>query len=281
MNPTLRRGDGYRDRTPHLRDDVLKLQTALNRAGFETDTDGLFGAGTQRTVKAFQRDRGLSPDGVVGRDTWAALTPAAVRNQQNRHADVPGFETFHGELAWLHGWEGHAGTAYWPGGRSGVTLDPGYDMGHHTLAETKKLYTTLLTPAQYTELGKVAGLTGPAARDALAARPKLTTISISKARALKVMPHVAVPYWTAVSRRFGILAESTTPGSVQTALLSLAYNRGPRSNGMDVLTAPLQAGEWLEVANRIGAMQQDHSLRGVRRRRRAEADLIRDELDVA
>jgi hypothetical protein len=64
--PTLRRGDegAY----------VERLQEALKAAGFyEGEIDGDFGRGTKKAVKAFQDDRDLEPDGVVGRDTWTAL----------------------------------------------------------------------------------------------------------------------------------------------------------------------------------------------------------------
>jgi peptidoglycan hydrolase-like protein with peptidoglycan-binding domain len=37
--------------------------------------DGLFGAATYRTVTAFQNAKGLGVDGVVGKNTWAALEP--------------------------------------------------------------------------------------------------------------------------------------------------------------------------------------------------------------
>ncbi len=35
--------------------------------------DGIFGRNTREAVRGFQRERGLNPDGVVGKDTWAAL----------------------------------------------------------------------------------------------------------------------------------------------------------------------------------------------------------------
>ncbi|MFH9608278.1 peptidoglycan-binding protein [Streptomyces sp. NPDC017448] len=35
--------------------------------------DGVFGAGTESAVKAFQRSRGLTADGKVGPNTWSKL----------------------------------------------------------------------------------------------------------------------------------------------------------------------------------------------------------------
>ncbi len=55
---------------------VQLLQTALNRFGaVELDTDGIFGPETRRAVITFQADRGLNPDGIVGRLTHRTLLP--------------------------------------------------------------------------------------------------------------------------------------------------------------------------------------------------------------
>ena len=53
--------------------DVRVLQDYLTRAGISTPIDGVFGPGTLRNVKRFQRDHGLTVDGVVGSGTVSLL----------------------------------------------------------------------------------------------------------------------------------------------------------------------------------------------------------------
>lgn len=61
-------------------EDVLTLQIQLDRIAINYPAiplvfaDGVFGANTQAAVRAFQRIAGLSPDGVVGRATWYAIS---------------------------------------------------------------------------------------------------------------------------------------------------------------------------------------------------------------
>lgn len=56
---------------------VESLQGALIAHGYDLDpyggADGIFGAGTERRVKEYQRDHDLSVDGVVGAETWGSL----------------------------------------------------------------------------------------------------------------------------------------------------------------------------------------------------------------
>ena len=64
--PLLQRGDTGAP--------VRELQDRLRlAAGFRGPVDGQFGAATDRAVRAFQAERGLDVDGVVGSQTWAAL----------------------------------------------------------------------------------------------------------------------------------------------------------------------------------------------------------------
>eukprot|EP00833_Pecoramyces_ruminatium_P007862 jgi/Orpsp1_1/1181894/evm.model.c7180000079044.1 len=50
-------------------EDVKKLQKCLG-----IKIDGIFGPDTEKAVIAFQKKKGLDPDGIVGKKTWAALT---------------------------------------------------------------------------------------------------------------------------------------------------------------------------------------------------------------
>lgn len=73
--------------TVRLDDDsvvVEALQRQLaNRYGYDIDVDGVFGSvETQPTVIDFQQSRGLSPDGVVGPNTWAALLSGTSQGNQ-------------------------------------------------------------------------------------------------------------------------------------------------------------------------------------------------------
>ena len=55
-------------------DEVVTLQKKLKQWGYyDGAVDGIFGSGTEKAVKYFQRKNGLTADGVVGSKTAAAL----------------------------------------------------------------------------------------------------------------------------------------------------------------------------------------------------------------
>ncbi len=69
----------------HRGPSVQLLQRALNRTGmFSNAEDGIFGPKTQRAIQAFQREVGLTADGIAGKRTWAALKPLTDRTRRYR-----------------------------------------------------------------------------------------------------------------------------------------------------------------------------------------------------
>ena len=69
--PTVRKGN----RNAY----VKELQTDLTKLGYNLGIcgiDGDFGTATEKAVKEFQRDHGLTQDGICGPKTWAALEEA-------------------------------------------------------------------------------------------------------------------------------------------------------------------------------------------------------------
>jgi peptidoglycan hydrolase-like protein with peptidoglycan-binding domain len=63
--PLVRRGD---EQHP-----VRTLQDLLRARGHTVVVDGVFGPATEGAVRAFQQERHLAVDGIVGPNTWAAL----------------------------------------------------------------------------------------------------------------------------------------------------------------------------------------------------------------
>jgi peptidoglycan hydrolase-like protein with peptidoglycan-binding domain len=57
---------------------VRTLQQRLKDRGWSLGVDGSYGPSTESVVRAFQKDKGLHVDGVVGPRTWAALWTAPV-----------------------------------------------------------------------------------------------------------------------------------------------------------------------------------------------------------
>ena len=262
-----------------LRSVVKNVQRGLMDAGRPMEADGKFGSGTRRAVETFQSARGLEASGAVDRATWVALTDhlqAATGARAAREAEL--LERFGGDLDWVHEREGHRGRPYWPGGNSGVTLDPGVDLGHASPELIEQFYGRFFKTSEMRVLRTVFGIRGEAARSGLRASPVMQGMRISSDQAVELMPHVAGPYWDRIRSRFPSLVRKDTPASVQMVLLSLAYNRGPLNPGLDPLGEPLQAKRWDEAARKIGSMQQSHKLEGIRIRRRYEAAIVKAEL---
>jgi peptidoglycan hydrolase-like protein with peptidoglycan-binding domain len=66
---------GWPYETPLSRDQRLAAQAALARQGFAVgEIDGVIGSGTRAALKAWQKSRGLTPDGYLNADMVRRLT---------------------------------------------------------------------------------------------------------------------------------------------------------------------------------------------------------------
>lgn len=72
---TLKKGDKC--------DEVARLQSLLNKNGYSLVEDGDFGPKTEEAVKEFQKQHNLEVDGIVGKNTWAALGVKETTNSTN------------------------------------------------------------------------------------------------------------------------------------------------------------------------------------------------------
>ena len=68
--------------------EVTTLQKKLKQWGYyDGAVDGIFGSGTEKAVKYFQRKNGLTADGIVGTKTAAALGMTLSGGNQTTQAD--------------------------------------------------------------------------------------------------------------------------------------------------------------------------------------------------
>ena len=83
---------------------VLKLQQALNKLGYTTGgLDSKYGPTTQKAVKAFQKDNGLTVDGIAGNATQTKLYKladgATTNNNTSNNTSTSGDSYFGGNYA--------------------------------------------------------------------------------------------------------------------------------------------------------------------------------------
>ena len=192
-----------------------------------------------------------SVDGLFGRNTARAIKRFQQANQ------LPATEQFD----------------------TGMTnVEPRFK-GHASIELIEQLYSPILTRTQMAAIRKVYGFKGNDARIAVQSSKVLQSIRITHHQSVELMPHTAAPYWNGIASRFGGLRRKDTPPSVQTALLSIAYNRGILNRHLEILAQPISEKCWDELAELIQKMQQNHRLAGIRKRRREEGMLIAAELD--
>lgn len=87
--PTIKKGNRG--------DAVKKAQELLNAKGFDCGAaDGIFGSKTQKAVKSFQKSKGLKADGIIGKNTWAALQAQPMAEPKTEHFKRSEFDCHNG-----------------------------------------------------------------------------------------------------------------------------------------------------------------------------------------
>ena len=71
--------------------DVLEIQRRLDELGYAVGAlDGAYGVATASAVRAFQRDQGLTVDGIVGPQTRRAIAHADLDNVPTQDPSATG-----------------------------------------------------------------------------------------------------------------------------------------------------------------------------------------------
>lgn len=250
---TLRKGD----RGPEVR----KLQEKLIAAGYHLKPDDFFWDKTDKAVRAFQRSKGMLPDGIAGpktlgelgvtdetsitltasrllADLYTAIGAAGIRALTFAKTLAPSFESsrpasqFHISaqgLDFIYTHETHPTISkrlHWPKGASGVTLGPGYDMKERSPATITSDMTAIgvdLITAQ--KIAKGSGLkntTVPTADQF--AKDNLNLVKLTMEQEKKLLRHIVPVYEKMVKNALKVdLMQHEFD-----ALVCFAYNPGGR-----------------------------------------------------
>lgn len=105
--------------------DVAGVQRALRHRGYDPGSvDGVFGPETEQAVRRFQRDRGLTEDGVVGPQTGSALMGSAYEGGTWRRGSTRGTRAPSSGSGGSGGGGGGAGPGAGMSGGNNVTRHP-------------------------------------------------------------------------------------------------------------------------------------------------------------
>lgn len=170
----------------------------------------------------------------------------------------------------------------WPGESSGITIGAGYDLGFCTADQFEKDWSPYLSSDQIERLKDVIGLSGDAAKQRAG---EFRDIRIKTADAEEVFKQRTLPEYSKQTED-AFPGVDQLPPKVQGALVSLVFNRGPGMEGdrrteMRAIRDAVAAGDLQEIANQLRAMKRlwGQNMRGLLRRRDAEADLVESAIE--
>lgn len=266
-DPVLQRGDSSSA--------VAVAQGLLNRSGAILDDDGKFGPGTERAVREFQALVGLPVMGIIDASSWQEL-----RKLPEPSPDIPTKAVVficREEVSSREEYDRANCRPTWPGGRSGVTIGIGYDLGQQSNFAAD--WSDLLTDAQMIALKPWVKVMGARAAKAPAT---LAQITIPWQAAWVAFIRRTLPEQVALTRK---VFKGQMPPLCLGALVSLVYNRGGRMK--DTSGHPGDRQEMRDIRDAIASGKlQDipaalrnmtrlwPTVAGLRARRQREAELF-------
>ena len=166
----------------------------------------------------------------------------------------------------------------WPGGKSGVTIGIGYDLGFNSRPQIDKSWRNEVNQNDLHRLKSVSGIKGI---DAKGATRTLRDIKISFDSASTVFHHDTLPRYAALVRKTYPGVEKL-PADAQGAILSLVYNRGSKLTGstrreMAAIRGHIADENLDAIADQLIEMRRLWpNTAGLLKRRSDEADLVRN-----
>lgn len=204
---------------------ILLAQQALNKLNKypQLSEDGKPGPLTKDVVRSYQRDNGLTVDGIIGPQTLKLLLSGKEEDVPFLKISQRAFDLYiHHEITSEAIYIRDYMRPSYPGLNSGITIGIGYDLGYNTVAQIREDWEDLVSKDTLNKLISVAGLKGLAAKNALS---KVAGVSIPFNAAKQVFLERTLP-------RFADLAMKAYPGlellepDAIGAIVSLVFNRG-------------------------------------------------------
>ena len=150
-------------------------------------------------------------------------------------------------LTFLYNREAQKGVSnkpHWPGGSSGVTLGPGYDLGHRTAAQIVSDLTKIGVESSAAEvLSQAAGLTGTNAQTFAKANSSAVNLTQAQEEALL---NIALPSYQDNVRSCVKVAVNQNQFD---AMVSLDYNIGGGNFKNSSVVANINKGDFVAAAN--------------------------------
>jgi GH24 family phage-related lysozyme (muramidase) len=185
-------------------------------------------------------------------------------------------------IALILEFEGVDQPSEWPGESSGITIGAGYDLGFCSAEQFEEDWSPYLSSDEIERLKDVIGISGEAARRRAG---EFRDIRIRTADAEKVFKERTLPLYSQQTED-AFPGVDGLPPKVQGALVSLVFNRGPGMDGdrrkeMRAIRDAVAEGDLQEIADQLRAMKRlwGPNMRGLLRRRDAEADLVESAID--